>query len=464
MKFDLAIFKAYDIRGIYPSQLNEETAYAFGRAYATYIKNKIQPKDGNEKSTCIAVGHDMRLSSAVLKERLIAGLIESGLNVDELGLVTTPTFYFATAFYGYAGGIQVSASHNPKEWNGFKVVSKNSFPIGGKTGLQEIQKIMEDDAYLPVVAIPGTVNIMPDVAAAALADQMKFAGNKEIKGLKVVIDGANGSGSLDMLPLFEKLPGHLIKMNFEPDGTFPVHEADPMKPENIKDLQARVIKEKADLGIAIDGDADRYFFVDEKGEAVPQAILRGLMAQIELRENPGATVAYDIRPGKITADIIEQNQGRAIVTPVGHSIIKEIMINEGAIFGGESSGHYFFKFPYGTFEAPIVLVLKLLQYLSAENKPFSEVLAPFKIYFHSGEINIKVGSREQAQMIIGLVKSRYQDGTQNEIDGISVEYPEFWFNIRASNTEPLLRFTIEAKTKKIMEVKRDEMIEFLSQF
>jgi len=215
----------------------------------------------------------------------------------------------------------------------------------------------------------------------------------------------------------------------------------------------------------IDGNIDlRFLPLDEQGQAVQQRILRGLMAQIELKEHPGALVAYDIRPGRITADIIASNAGKAIVTQVGHALIKAQMVREGAVFGGESSGHYFYKMPYGTFETPMVLVAKLLRYLSEEGKPFSEILQPYDIYANSGEINLKMASREQAEMVIGLVKSRFKDGELREIDGISIDYPDFWFNLRASNTEPLLRFTLEAKTKKIMEIKRDEILEFLKQF
>ncbi len=464
MKINPEIFKAYDVRGIYPEQLNEQTAYAFGRAYATHYKDSIIGKT-------VAVGGDMRISTPSLKEQLIAGLLDSGVNVDDLGMVSTPTFYFASAFYGYAGGIQVSASHNPKQWNGFKVVTANAFPVGGKTGLQDIKKIIEDESYILTVKdraeiVRGKLQTKENILDAEADDQVGFTAVEfsSIKPFKIVIDAANGMGSLDMAALFKKLPCEIIPMNFDPDGTFPAHEADPIKPENNKDLCERVIAEKADLGIAIDGDADRYFFIDEKGQMVPQQILRGLMAEIELQKTPGAVVAYDIRPGKITTDLIEQNGGKALVTPSGHSLIKDIMIKNNAVFGGESSGHYFYKLPYGTFEAPMVLVTKLLDYLSKTAKPFSEILEPLKIYSHSGEINMKVASREQAEMIIQLVKSNFKDGNIQGVDGISIEYPDFWFNLRASNTEPLIRFTLEAKSKKIMETKRDEILKFLEQF
>ena len=215
------------------------------------------------------------------------------------------------------------------------------------------------------------------------------------------------------------------------------------------------------MGIATDGDGDRYFFIDEKGEMLPQAILRGIMALIELKENPGVTVAYDIRPGRITRDMIEEYGGRAVVTPVGHSLIKEVMLKEDAVFGGESSGHYMYKFPFGTFEAPMLLTLKLLKFISEQNKPFSEIVAPFKRYHHSGEINLKVSSREEVAEKMRVIEERYKDGEHNHLDGLTVEYPDYWFNLRASNTEPLIRFTLEARDEQTMIGKRDEILNLL---
>lgn len=453
MQVEPSIFKAYDIRGIYPEQLNEDTAYALGRAYATHF-NMVGKK--------VAVGSDTRLSSPSLKEKVIAGLLDSGVDVDDLGLVSTPTFYFATSFYGYDGGLQVSASHNPKQWNGLKIVGKNAYPVSKNTGLLDIKKIIETESYIPKSSRKGTLQKKDSVISAAIEEQIKSVDVTSLKPLKIVIDGANGMGAIDMAELFKALSDRgvafeVIPMNFTPDGNFPAHEADPMKAENIQPLCERVVTEKADLGIAPDGDGDRYFFVDEKGEVLPQGILRGMMAGIELKEHPGALVAYDIRPGRITRDMIEELGGKAIVTPVGHSLIKEVMIKEGAIFGGESSGHYFYKFPYGTFEAPIVLVLKLLRFISEQNKPLSEISKPFKRYFHSGEINIAIKDHEAATQKIEAIKEMYKDGKQSFVDGISVEYPEFWFNLRASNTEPLIRLTLEATTEEIMKSKVGEI-------
>lgn len=452
---DPTIFKSYDIRGIYPEQLNEETAYALGRAYATFMKRET----GQERLK-VAVGRDMRLSSDSLKKNLVQGLLDSGIDVEDIGLVSSPTFYFGVAFFGLDGGIQVSASHNPKEWNGFKLVRKGAVPISGDSGIKILQEIMDKEQFV-FKSMNGRLSERKDVVETEVADQSKPVDIAGIKPFKIVADTANGMGTLDLEALFAKLPCQLVKMNFALDGSFPVHEADPMKPENTADLSKKVIFEKADLGIAADGDADRYFFLDERGRVIPQAVLRGLMAQIELKEHPGAKVAYDIRPGRITRDMIERMGGEAIVTRVGHSLIKEAMIKADAIFGGESSGHYFYKFPYGTFESPILLILKLLKYLSMQNKPFSEVIKEFDVYAHSGEINMPLTSREIGLQKIEEIKKRYQDGKQIFIDGVTVEYPDVWFNLRLSNTEPLIRLAVEGKTEGLMKQKTQELLELI---
>lgn len=453
MKIDPTIFKAYDLRGIYPTQLNEEVAYSIGRAYASLLKKEI-----SKDSITVAVGNDMRLSSPVLKERVIAGLTDSGINVDDIGLVSTPTFYFSVAYFKYDGGIQVSASHNPKEWNGFKLVRQNAIPVSGETGIQAMREAMVNDNLSPKTANKGKVTQKPNMVEAEVSDQLPRVDVSKIKPFKIAIDTANAMGGLDIQALFAHLPCELVKINFELDGTFPAHEADPFKLENNKQLSEKIIEVKADFGIAIDGDGDRYFILDEQGHVVSPAVLRGIMAQIELRQHPGAIVAYDIRPGRITRDMIEQLGGKPVVTPVGHSLIKEAMLKENAIFGGESSGHYFYRMDYGTFEMPMLMVLKLLKYFSEQGKPISEILKPFMIYFHSGEINTKVATREQALQKIEEIKSKYSDGKQIFIDGVTVEYPDVWFNLRVSNTEPVIRLTVEGRAEELMKQKTQELL------
>jgi phosphomannomutase len=456
MKIETKIFKAYDIRGIYPEQLNEESAYALGRAYATFLF-----AENGEKKLKVGVSSDARISGPTLKARVIEGLLDSGIDVEDFGVTSTPTFYFGIGYFGYDGGLQVSASHNPKEYNGLKMVRRHGAPLSKDSGIMEMRDIVLNDSFCPLAEPKGTLAQRNDILATEVEDLLGRVDVLAIKPFKIVAEAYNAVGALDLEALFAKLPVQLIKQNFELDGTFPSGDADPMPEEHTVAIRKRVVAEKADLGIATDGDGDRYFFVDEKGEMLPQSILRGIMALIELEENPGATVVYDIRPGRITKDMIDEHGGRAIVAPVGHSLIKELMVKENAIFGGESSGHYAYKLPYGTLEAPLLLVLKLLVFISKQNKPFSEIIAPFKRYYHSGEVNLKVEGREEVEKKIELVKEKYKDGEQNFLDGLTVEYPDFWFNIRASNTEPLLRFALEARSKEVMEAKREEIKQIL---
>ncbi|NOQ67974.1 phosphomannomutase/phosphoglucomutase [Patescibacteria group bacterium] len=458
-KIDQSIFKAYDIRGIYPSQLDESLAYKLGRGYATFILKE------NPKAKNIVVGSDMRISSPALKKELIKGLNDSGLDVIDIGLASTPTFYFAVAYYGYDGGIQVSASHNPKEYNGFKIVREKAFPIGKNTGIFEIRDIILKDEFIKSEktgihpsGFQAKIIKKESVLDDLIKDQLSDIDVSKIKKFKIVVDAANSMGALDMEEIFNEIQVDLIKLNFKLDGSFPVHEADPLKEENLELLKEKVLENRADFGIASDGDGDRYFFIDENGNVLRQEVLRGIMAQIELAENSGATVAYDIRPGRITKDMIEEMGGKVIVTPVGHSLIKEIMIKKDAVFGGESSGHYFYKKNYGTFEMPAILIAKFLKFLSEKNMVFSEVVKPYQKYFHSGEINFRVKSVAEK---LKEIEEKYSDGKIIKIDGVTVEYSDWWFNVRGSNTEPVIRLNLEAKTNELMEEKTEEVSDFV---
>lgn len=446
------IFKTYDIRGIYPAELDENTAYKIGRAYGS-----LRQEESPQKKLIIVVGSDMRLSSPSLKEKLINGLLDSGVDVIDIGLVSTPTFYFAVAYYGYDGGLQVSASHNPSDYNGFKITRSSAIALSKNSGLLTMRDKIINHHFLPATA-KGILSKKEEILTELINEQSKLFDIKKIKPFKIVIDAANSMGALDMAALFEKLPCQLIKINFEIDGTFPSHQPDPLDEKNLEQLKKEVIKNQADLGIAPDGDGDRYFFIDEKGATLRQEILRGIMAKLALRDQPGATVCYDIRPGRITKDLIEEAGGRALVTPVGHSLIKEIMLRENAIFGGESSGHYFYRLPYGTFEAPIVLVGKFLEFLSERNQPLSQVIKPYQKYFHSGEINFKIANPQEK---INLIEEKFKNGQIDKLDGITVEYSNWWFNARGSNTEPLLRLNLEAKSKEIMEERLKELTKII---
>jgi len=445
----MSIYKAYDIRGIYPNELNEELAKKIAQAFALMRKKEL-----NKEQTTIVVGEDMRISSPSLKRQVIEGLVQSGVRVIDVGLVSTPTFYFAVAFFGYDGGLMVSASHNPAQYNGIKIVREGAKPFGQGNGMEELQKIVEQNEFL-ISENKGNVILKEEILFAQTKEEEKFVDLKKIKPMKIVADTANAMGAQYLEELFKDLPQiELVKMNFDLDGTFPAHEADPFKEENNIDLRKMVVQEKVDLGIATDGDGDRIFFVDNTGELVEPAILRGIMAELFLRDNPGSTICYDIRPGKITQDLILQNGGVPSVTRVGHSLIKKQMLENGAVFGGESSGHFFVKFPYGVFEAPMVVTLKLLQELSEKNINLADYVKPLKKYFNSGEINFKV---EDKNAVIEKLKEKFADAKISDLDGLTFEYPDFWFNVRASNTESLLRLNLEGINTEIVKQKVEEI-------
>jgi phosphomannomutase len=444
------IFKAYDIRGIYKKDFDDDVAYKIGLAYCQMRKKEL----GRDDDLKIVVGCDMRLSSPALKEKLIEGLIDGGVEIIDIGLVSTPTFYFAVAHYGYDGGILVSASHNPKEYNGFKLVREKASPIGEGTGMEELRDLVMD-GKIEKAEKSRIVTKKEDVLKDQVTHDLKFADISKIKKMKIVIDPANAMGILYFDELFKYISGEIIKMNWTLDGTFPIHEADPLKPENMEALCEEIKKTGADLGIATDGDGDRIFFADDKGERLDPGITRAILCKLFLRERPGSKIAYDIRPGRITPDTIVENGGIPILTRVGHSLIKEQTVREDAYFAGESSGHFFLNMKEGCYEVPMIVTLKILEELSQSGMTFSEYIKPYKKYSNSGEINSEV---TDAQAKIKEIKEKYSDGKQNDMDGILVEYPDWWFNVRPSNTEPVVRLILEAKTKEVMEEKRDEVL------
>ncbi len=455
MKLNPTIFKAYDIRGIYNTDFDDSFAYKLGLAYCQMRREEM----GKDKFS-VVLGRDMRLSSHDLHEQLIKGLVDGGADVIDIGLVATPTLYFGVAHYKYDGGIMISASHNPKEWNGFKMVRQMASPIAESSGIQDLKKLIIEEG---VVAhhTQGTVTQKEDVISDQVEFDCSFVDLANIKPLKIVFDTANSMGSLYFETLFNALSQiSLEKMNWELDGTFPAHEADPFKKENIRKLCERVIETQADLGIATDGDSDRIFFVDNEGRPVEPGIMRAILCKIFLQEKPGATIAYDVRPGRITYDTIIANGGTPLVTRVGHSLIKEAVIDAGAYFAGESSGHFMLNIDReGCYEVPGIVALKILVELSQSGMTFSQYLAPFKKYVSSEETSFRVDNPQEK---IALIKEKYTDGKINELDGLSVEYSDYWFNVRASNTEPLLRLNLEAKNREIMEAKRDEILRLLT--
>ncbi|MBS3778532.1 MAG: phosphomannomutase/phosphoglucomutase [Candidatus Thermoplasmatota archaeon] len=467
------IFKAYDVRGVYPTELDEDLAQRTGKAFTTFLQ-----KEEDKTNLTFVVAMDMRLSSPNLKKELIKGIRAMGAKVIDIHLSSTPMFYFAVAHLSADGGIIVSASHNPKEYNGLKMVRKHAIPISYETGIYDVRDLVKENKFNTKHndnwgTYTKKVNIINDY----LDHELKYAKKENQKDFKkmidalkeitVVCDPANSMGATYLSALFERIPASLIKMNFELDGCFPAHQADPLVEENLSDLKQQVRKNHADLGIATDGDGDRLFLVDNLGETVPSHILRGLLAKIFLRNHPKSPICYDIRPGRITRDMIEEYGGTPVVTRVGHSLIKEKMREVNAVFAGESSGHYFYRFDHGSYEAPVLMIVLLLLELIKERKQegkntlsFSDLIKPYKKYVHSGEINSKVDDK---QKVIDRIIQTYDDANKKSfLDGVTIEYDDFWFNIRPSNTEPLLRLNLEAITQEIMEEKRDEVLALIS--
>jgi len=449
------IFKAYDIRGIYGQDFDNELAYLLGLAYVELRKS--DPDYSPEKKMQIVVAGDMRLSSPDLKTNLIRGLVTAGVDVIDIGMVSTPSFYFAVGKHNYDGGLIVSASHNPKEWNGFKIVRTKGQAVSGETGMEFLKEKVLENRFIPAQT-PGEIIEKKNILEEELEHALQFVDVKRIKPFKIVVDPANSMGATYLDKLFPQLPCELIKLNFNLDGTFPAHEADPLKDENLEQIKTAVLNHGADLGITTDGDGDRVFFVDNKGEKIDPAIVRGLLAKLFLNDRPGVNIGYDVRPGKITTDLITDNGGKPIMTRVGHSLIKEQMLTENIYFAGESSGHFFLNVDNGCFEYPMIMILKLLEEFSSSEVDIHTYVQKYNKYFVSGEINRDVADKEA---VIKAIEEKYKDANIHKLDGISVEYDNFWFNVRGSNTENKIRLNLEAIDKKTMETKRDEVLELI---
>lgn len=434
------IFKAYDVRGIFPDELNEDIAYNIGRAFVVFLKSKE-----------VLVGRDGRLSSPKLFEALAKGITDQGADVIDIGISSTPMFYFAAA--KSPSSIMVTASHNPKEYNGFKFCRENAIPISGDTGIQDIKELVNKNEFEDS-AEKGKI-IKKEIMEDFIKHSLSFV--KTDKRFKVVVDAANGMGSLTFPKMFEKLPFEFVPLYCEIDFNFPNHEANPLKYENLKDLQKKIIEEKADIGIALDGDADRCMLVDKKGEIVTCDLLTALIGKSLLNNNPGSTILYDLRSSKIVKEFIEENGGKAVMCRVGHSFIKKQMRDENAIFAGELSGHFYYKDSFFT-ESSFITAALILNLMDKENKPLSELVNPLKKYFQSGEINSEVEDKEKK---IKDIEEKYKDAEILHLDGVSVYYKDWWFNIRMSNTEPVLRLNLEADTKELMEEKRDEILKLI---
>jgi phosphomannomutase len=441
MEINPAIFKAYDIRGKYPGEINETAAYNIGRSFVGFLGIRT-PK--------IAVGRDNRLSSPSIFKSFSQGLVDAGAQVVNLGLATSPLLYFAVAHYGLDGGINITASHNPPEFNGFKMVKSGSVPISETSGILEIKKMALAGSFGE--KLKGKIS-----QKDALKDYVDFnlqeVNLKALKPLKIVVDTANAVSGIVIPLIFKKTPFKIYHIFKKLDGSFPNHLPDPLVEENLQGLRAQVLVKKADLGIAFDGDGDRLFFIDEKGEIVKPDLITALVSQMILEEHPGAKILYDIRSGRIIKETVENLGGQAILGRVGHSFIKEKMRQENIFFAGELSAHYYLA-SNAFCEAPFFVAFKILEKMSKTGQSLSSLVFPFKKYFHSGEINFRVQDKAAK---IKEIEGRYQIGEQSHLDGYRVDFSDWWFNVRPSNTENLLRLTMEANTQELLEEKKKEL-------
>lgn len=441
-----SIFKAYDIRGIYPEDLNEETAYLVGRALVLFIGAKT-----------VVVGRDMRSSSESLSREVIRGVTDQGANAVDIGLVSTPMLNFSVAEYDeHEAGIMITASHNPKEYNGLKLCYGNALPIGEKTGMSDLKKMVIEGNF--TAATVGKIK-KKNILDAYVKKVLSLADTKKIKPLKVVVDTANAVGAVPLPEIFKKIPCEIIPLYFELDGSFPNHEANPLKEETLVDLKKKVLEEGADIGVAIDGDADRIGFVDEKGETVRADLIEALIAVELLKKNPGELILYDVRSSQVIKEEVLKAGGRAEMCRVGHALIKKQMLDSGALLGGEFSSHFYYRDFYRV-ESGDLTMLKLLEIISQSGKNFSEIVAPLLRYYHSGEINFEVHNKEEKMREL---EEKYSKTAKeiSHLDGIRLDFTDWWFNVRPSNTEPLLRLNLEAKTKEIMNSKRRELEEII---
>jgi phosphomannomutase len=443
---DPNIFKAYDIRGIYGETLTDEIAYRIGRAAAQYLS---VPE--------IAVGRDMRLSSPQLAAALIRGITDQGVNAIELGMTTTDELYFAVGKFNYPAGAMITASHNPGKYNGVKFCRAQAFPISLDTGLGDIRDLAISGNFTEP-AHKGQAT-QRDVTDDYVQHALSFIDVSKVKPLKVVVDAGNGMAGMILPRVFQHLPCTLIPLYFELDGSFPNHPASPIEPENIVDLQKKVRETGADLGAAFDGDADRMFPVDEHGNFVDGSMVTAAVSNSLLHKHPGSTILYNLVVSKSVPALINRLGGHAVRARVGHSFIKAEMRRINAIFGGEHSGHFYFRDNWFA-DSGLIALLLILELVSVEGKPFSELLKPLDSGYRSGEINTTVSD---VQGKLHGLEERFSKGATlvDHMDGLTVEYPDWWFSVRGSNTEPLLRLNVEANNKALMEEKRDELLAFI---
>ena len=444
---DPGVFKAYDVRGLYPAEIDEDGAYAVGRAYV----EEFEPRR-------IAVGRDMRLSSPTMAQALINGAADGGADVADLGLVGTEMVYFAVGELALDGGIAVTASHNPRDYTGMKIVRRGALPVGVESGLLDIRDRALGAAWRR--AQRGEVE-QEDIWGRFVSRVLSFVDVSAIRPLRVVIDAANGMAGAMLPPVLDRLPRvEAVRFNFEPDGAFPNHEPNPLLPENREFIVRATTEANADFGVAYDGDADRCFFVDDRGEFVPGDFTTALFAETVLEKEPGAKIIYDVRASWAVPEAIERAGGVPLVNRVGHSFIKQRMREEGALFAGEVSAHYYFR-DFSQADSGVIPFLLMLELVSKRGRRLSHILAPLRArYFLTGELNTPV--RDVALKLQQLKEHFGVEGRVSHLDGISIDAGEWHMNVRPSNTEPLLRLNLEARSRQLMEQKRDEVLALIN--
>ena len=441
------IFKAYDIRGLVGSELTKQFAFSTGVAFAKFLALQREPGT-------VVIGEDMRPSSPDLADAFSAGVTSQGLDVIRIGLASTDMLYFAAGKLNFPGAM-FTASHNPAKYNGIKLCLSGARPIGKESGLLIIEKFVRE-------GVPVSMRSMGKESKREMLQEyvdhlLTLVDLSSIRKLRIVIDAGNGMAGHTAPAVFARINAEVTQMYFELDGTFPNHEANPIDEENLADLKQKVKKQKADIGLAFDGDADRCFLVDEKGNAVNPSLLTALIADRELAKRPNSSIIYNLISSRAVREIIEERGGTAIRSRVGHSFIKAMMAESGAIFGGEHSGHFYFA-DFWRADSGMLAALHAIAALGATNLKLSELLAPYSRYVASGEINSKV---KNGAVIMATLKERYQDQSGvsiDELDGLTVDGDTWWFNLRASNTEPLLRLNVEAKSEAQMVNLRDDLL------
>jgi phosphomannomutase len=445
------IFKAYDIRGLVDTELSPDFAFAVGLAFARFLEIEREP-------STVIIGEDMRPSSPELAEAFSAGVTSNGTNVVRIGLASTDLLYFAAGSKNLPGAM-FTASHNPAAYNGIKLCLSGARPIGKETGLQTIEKFVRQG--MPVAMRPAGVETSDNLLEAYVAHLHKLVSFNGNRRLKIVIDAGNGMAGFTAPAIFERLGAEIVPLYFELDGNFPNHEANPIDPANLRDLQKAVLEHKADIGLAFDGDADRCFLVDEKGETVDPSLLTSLIASRELAKHPGATIIHSLISSRTVVEVINELGGVPVRSRVGHSYIKALMSETGAVFGGEHSGHFYFK-DFWRADSGALAALHTLAALGETDQTISQLFAPFKRYVASGEINSKVAD---SAGVIKAIREKYAALSEfeiDELDGLTVSTKNWWFNVRASNTEPLLRLNVEADTAANMAAHRDELLALIN--